>query len=227
MAVSFRAVTASPPAGDYATRMAETEHDNPGAPPPQSSSRLAWGLVAVLVMALLTAVFWPTDRLQTESPDEPAAPATEPVAVNANTGLPTVDITLKGEPYRMEIAASWKARAIGMSGRRAFPAGTGMVFVYPTARPRTLWMRDCLVNMDAVFVDDHGRIAVLHEMVTEPVQQPGEPRTAYQQRLRVYACPDPVRFILELPAGTINRLELKVGESVALPRDDLMARVVN
>lgn len=210
--------------------MAEEGRQNSKSDMPARSALMAWLLVVVLGIVLISVVLWPTELPQTVLSDDPATPPSTDApdrTVNVNPGLPTVDITLVGESYRMEVAASRNSRAIGLSKRDNIPAGTGMVFVYPAARPRTLWMRDCLVDMDAVFVDDHGRIAVMHQMVTEPPQQRGETRAAYQQRLRVYPCPVPVRFILELPAGTIERLELQVGQTISLPAEQLRGMVIN
>ncbi len=91
--------------------------------------------------------------------------------------------------------------------RRELAADAGMLFVFEKERPRSFYMKNCLIDLDVVFVTAEGKIARLTTMRI-PVR--GKP-------LKTYESGTPVKYVLELPAGTARRIGLQLGQSVNLP----------
>jgi len=125
-------------------------------------------------------------------------PATASVRVESRRDVFTVTV---------EIAATPEARQRGLMGRSFLPPDRGMLFIYPEAAPRSFWMRDCLVRIDAAFLATDGRILNVQEMVPEP----GE------TDLRSYPSAAPVRLVLEMPGGWFRDHGVMVGDRVVLP----------
>ena len=122
----------------------------------------------------------------------------------------------------MELADNPLARERGLSGRRRVAPNEGMLFVYPEPRELGFWMNECLTDLDIVYVDRHGRIKSMHRMKAEPPRREQEPRGEYEARLPRYRSVHLVQFALEFAPGTIDRLELRLGDIVDLPRSRLV-----
>ena len=115
----------------------------------------------------------------------------------------TLDIvTSKGtHTFSIEIADTPEEKAKGLMFRRTLPADAGMLFPYLPAQEATMWMRNTYISLDMVFIRADG---VVHriERGTEPFSE----RTVTSQ--------GPVTAVLELIAGTAERIGLMAGDKV-------------
>ncbi len=118
--------------------------------------------------------------------------------------------------WTLEVAASEDAIRQGLMNRPDIPDGTGMLFVFPTPRVHEFWMANCMVDIDVIFIDGQSRITTLHQMKAEPPRSPRESVWQYHQRLPLYSSRIPVQFAIELPAGSIQDLNLHTGDAVNL-----------
>ncbi len=132
-------------------------------------------------------------------------------------------ITINDESFEMELALDDAARAQGMSGRTEFPDQGGMLFVFPDARQRWFWMKDCLIDMDLIFLDARGIVVSMHEMTVEPPRRDDETQHEYEDRLKRYRSGRPAQFAVELEAGSIRRLGVRVNDRVELELERLKA----
>lgn len=92
---------------------------------------------------------------------------------------------------------------------RQLPASTGMLFVYERENFASMWMKNTYISLDILFARADGRISSIARN-TEP------------QSLRSIASIEPVRYVLELNAGTAERLFID-GDSRLLWGDILYA----
>lgn len=128
----------------------------------------------------------------------------------------TYDMPIDGERFRLEIAADVQSRSLGLGGRESIEANGGMLFVFPNAKIRSFFMRDCTIPIDIVFLDDIGVITALYTMEPEAPRGRTESNTAYERRLKRYSSLARSPYAIELRAGTIHRLGLTQGERVSL-----------
>lgn len=84
-----------------------------------------------------------------------------------------------------------------------------MVFVWPEPLQPTFWMKDVEYPIDIVWVNDQQVVGV--ESAVAP-ELPTTPLADY----RHYTPPAAVTTVLELPAGTADRLAITAGTTVAL-----------
>lgn len=132
-----------------------------------------------------------------------------------------VPVTIEGETFRLELAADEASRTRGLMHRESIEPGTGMLFVFPDAEIRSFWMGHCLTDIDLIFLDPRGRITALHRMPKEPPQRADERDAAYRARMPHYWSGYPAQFAVELPPGSLDRLDLAVGEKIDLDVDRL------
>ena len=115
------------------------------------------------------------------------AAAPSPPALAA--GEVTVEPGLR---FTVEIADTYDARSLGLSGRTEVPPGSGMLFVYDEQAPRSYWMAGMLVPLDLAWIADDRVLAVqtLQPCVTD------EPCPTHPS-------PGPVDAVLEVRAGAL------------------------
>lgn len=179
----------------------------------------------------------PTNPDGTLSPDaKPATPSTPPATppksskakpatvptkddileAHPRADLPKERIVLLGEHFDAEFCFDEATRATGMGGRSEFPEGTAMIFVHPRPIMLNYWMKDCLIDMDMIFVDGKGRVTALHEATREKLRSTGETKERYESRLYRYGSRMPAQFVIELPPGSIKRLKPMVSQQLGL-----------
>jgi len=108
-----------------------------------------------------------------------------------------------GAQVQVELADDQAERAQGLSGRTSLPENSGMLFVFDTPDFYAFWMKDTLVPLDFVWIN-RGAVVEITENVQPADYQP--PRTLSPRQ--------PVDKVLELKAGTVKNLGIKVGDKV-------------
>ena len=106
-----------------------------------------------------------------------------------------------GQRFAVELAITSEQRAQGLMYRQRMPADAGMLFLYPAARPVSMWMKNTLIPLDMLFIGDDGRILHIAERAI-----PGSTATISSMQ--------PARAVLELNGGTAARLKIQVGDRV-------------
>ncbi len=110
----------------------------------------------------------------------------------------------------VELADTAESRARGLMWRDNLPALHGMLFVYEQPQPVSFWMKNTLIPLDMVFLDEHGVIRHIHPMA-KPHDETPIPGAAVGD-LR------PERLmVLEIAGGEAARLGLQTGMAMAHP----------
>lgn len=125
-----------------------------------------------------------------------------------------LEVYLAGETFTLEVADTPELQARGLMGRTSVGPRGGMLFAYPDDAVRAFWMKDCLTDLDLVYLDREQRVVSTHRMRREPPRGPDESQAVYQARLPVYVSADPARYALEFAPGTLARLRVSPGDRV-------------
>ncbi|MCE2951098.1 MAG: DUF192 domain-containing protein [Alphaproteobacteria bacterium] len=110
-------------------------------------------------------------------------------------------LQVQGETFHVALASTPKSLKKGLMGVTYLPKDHGMLFIFPKTREVTFWMKDTPLDLDLVYLDRRGKILQLEALKANS--------------LRHVPSKMPVRAALELPAGTVKRLHLKVGAEVS------------
>lgn len=136
---------------------------------------------------------------------------TVPGALAASAPLPVDIPTVRfcdTREVQVEVADTPEARRQGLSGREKLATNSGMVLWWDEPMPVRIWMPDMRFSIDVVFVKD-GKVHALYEDVP-PCPEEG-PCVSFGP-------PEPVDWVLELPAGGVKRWQVKLGDPIALFR---------
>ncbi|MDO5605178.1 MAG: DUF192 domain-containing protein [Paracoccus sp. (in: a-proteobacteria)] len=116
-----------------------------------------------------------------------------------------------GATFQVEIADTPEARARGLMLREALRPESGMLFIYEQPQPASFWMKNTLIALDIIFMDETGTIRHIHpgaipyDLTPIPGARPGDPAP---ERL----------MVLEIAAGEAARSGLDEGMAMAHPR---------
>lgn len=112
---------------------------------------------------------------------------------------------------RVEVAADEGSRAQGLMYRDSLPEGRGMLFVYPSARVRSFWMKNTRIPLSIAFADSDGTIVRIADMA--PLD------TSTTSSLT------PARYALEVNQGWFERHGVERGGTLSdLPEVDVEVR---
>lgn len=118
-----------------------------------------------------------------------------------------VEIASDGTRHRftVEIADDATERARGLMFRRSMAEDAGMLFVYPSDRVASFWMKNTYIPLDMLFIANDGTILQIAAM-TEP------------HSLMPVRSDAPVRAVLEINGGLSEALGIAPGDTVTLYR---------
>lgn len=120
----------------------------------------------------------------------------------AGQGLETTSVILAGEPFQVELAVSREEKQQGLMHRDRLPAGTGMLFIYATPQPTRFWNKNVRFSIDILYFDEN------QAFLRADTRIPPCPHS----ECPVYQTGQSVKYVLELPAGTHERLNLQPGD---------------
>jgi hypothetical protein len=128
----------------------------------------------------------------------------------------TVDATIDGRTFSLELAADIPTRQRGLMYRYHIDPRGGMLFAFPRPDFQSFWMGWCHVDIDIIYLDAKGRVTATHQMKAEAPQQPGETEEEYRARLTNYPSRLPAQFVIELAGGMLDSLDVAVGDTVGV-----------
>lgn len=102
--------------------------------------------------------------------------------------------------FTVEVAATADQRGQGLMNRREMAADRGMVFDFGETRRVYMWMKNTYLPLDMLFLDQDGTITRIAKGI--PLSE------------AIIDSQAPVRFVVELNAGTAARLGIAIGDRV-------------
>ena len=104
--------------------------------------------------------------------------------------------------FIVEVADKPLDREVGLMHRDYMPEDHGMIFIFD-GPPEIIrfWMKNTLIPLDMIFIDDQNKIAHIHENAT-PLSLQGISSTV------------PVVAVLEINGGQSSKRDIQVGDKV-------------
>ncbi len=108
--------------------------------------------------------------------------------------------TLKAK-IDLEIADNDYERQLGLMNRKEMKENEGMLFIFPRQDYQSFWMRNTLISLDMMFVNDKKEIVTIHKN-TKILSETSYPSSA------------PSIYVVETLAGFADRHNIRVGDKI-------------
>jgi uncharacterized membrane protein (UPF0127 family) len=112
----------------------------------------------------------------------------------------SVELEIAGMVFDMEVAKSPKQQQLGLMHRKNLAQKSGMIFLYPQAGNIRIWMKNTLIPLTVIWLDDDARVIDIKKL--QPCRQRDCP---------VFGVNTPSKFVIEL---NIQFNALKPGDQV-------------
>jgi len=109
--------------------------------------------------------------------------------------------------FKIEVADSPEEQAQGLMFVESMPRFEGMLFVNEAPRRSAFWMKNTLIPLDMLFIDETGVVTVLHENAVPLSEETIDGGTG-------------VKAVLEINGGLASTLGIGVGTEVQHPSFD-------
>jgi uncharacterized membrane protein (UPF0127 family) len=110
-------------------------------------------------------------------------------------------VSIGKHTFIVDIAITASEKEKGLGGRKNLEEGHGMLFPFDHKERYSFWMKDMRFPIDIVWIRDNNVIDITKNA---PV--------ATGPYLPVYSPSSPANKVLELPAGTADKLGIKIGD---------------
>ena len=114
-------------------------------------------------------------------------------------------VTAKGQSFLAEVARSPQEQAKGLMYRQALARDRCMIFLYDEDGSHRIWMKNCLIALDVVWIKADGTVVETRENAPPCSPLMGDDCPTYGGTV-------PARHFVEFAAGTLRRIGLKVGD---------------
>ena len=132
-------------------------------------------------------------------------PAATQASVHPVSGLEVIPLTIttlgKTHAFRVEVARTPQEQAKGLMFRTEMAQDEGMLFPYDQPRVLSFWMRNTVISLDLVFIDEQHRIINIAENAVP-----------YSEQSILSAAPGVA--VLELNGGRTRALGIVAGNKV-------------
>ena len=155
---------------------------------------LARAQVLVLLTALMTGAGGCRNGRSAVAPGPTAAQGPPRVILHGEPGGRAI-------PVRVELARTDSERERGLMYRKYVDTDAGMLFLFPRPAPLAFWMRNTLIPLDMIFIDQDRHILGIVENA--------EPKTETARRVDGDS-----QYVLEIAGGLSHRWGIHAGSGV-------------
>lgn len=131
-------------------------------------------------------------------------------------GLPFVperavvkQLQINNVTLKVEMADTQGKRIKGLGGRESLASNEGMLFVFSKPEKHPFWMKGLTFPLDFIWIRSETVVDIFQNI---PPPKPGQS----DESLPIYQSKEDVDKVLELAGGTVQMLNLKVGDSVSI-----------
>ena len=117
-------------------------------------------------------------------------------------------VTIRNRTFEVDIADTVTKQVQGLSGRPSLGENEGMLFIFSGTSDRAFWMKDMNFPIDMIWIKGDRVAGFTANAMPEPE------KSVFS--LTLYKSPEPVDKVLEVPAGTAQKLQINVGDTVAI-----------
>jgi uncharacterized membrane protein (UPF0127 family) len=114
-------------------------------------------------------------------------------------------VTAKGHTFLAEVARTPREQQLGLMHRQSLAKDRCMFFLYDEDGSHRIWMKNCLIALDVVWIKADGTVVETSERTPPCSPMLGDDCPEYGGNV-------PARHFVEFPAGTLARIGLRKGD---------------
>jgi len=114
-------------------------------------------------------------------------------------------VVAKGQVFQAEVARTTEEQEQGLMFRSSLARNRCMFFLYEADGGHAIWMKNCLIALDVVWLKADGTVVETSEQTPPCSPILGDACPTYGGTV-------PARHFVEFPAGTLRRLGLRKGD---------------
>ena len=118
-----------------------------------------------------------------------------------NSPLSMAEISVNWAQVQVEIADTFEKRKVWLMHRESMPENQWMLFVWNNTDRRSFWMKNALIPLDIIFVDENQKVLNIEE--AEPCKE--DPCTNYKSEWIA-------QYVLEVNQWWTKENNVKVGD---------------
>ncbi len=111
-----------------------------------------------------------------------------------------------GVSFEIELAKTPEEQHTGLMNRESMPENHGMLFIFEENGTKTFWMKNTLIPLDMVFLDENMTVVEIKTNVPPCTADPCE----------TYPSEKPATYVVELNAGVSEKKNITVGAKADL-----------
>ena len=116
-------------------------------------------------------------------------------------------VVMKGQKFLAEVARTPQEHARGLMYRQSLAKDRCMFFIYDEDGNRSIWMKNCLISLDVIWVGHDGTVMETQENVPPCSTLRGDDCPSYGGTVLA-------RHFVEFPKGTLHRLSVHKGDKI-------------
>ena len=159
-------------------------------------SKLSLQQIVIGVLALAVIGFFIVNNFITNEPKVEYYTFTKEGELTFTDSLGTLKAKID-----LEIADNEYERQLGLMNRKEMKENEGMLFIFPRQDYQSFWMRNTLISLDIMFVNDQKEIVTIHKN-TKILSETSYPSSA------------PSIYVVETLAGFADRHNIQVGDKI-------------
>lgn len=120
-----------------------------------------------------------------------------------------LDITVGTTTIYAQVADTNNKRSLGLSFTESLAEKAGMLFLFDDVGQKNFWMKDMYFDLDIIWLDENKQVVGFFEKVSKDTYNKNHPEYS-----RIFHSPDTTKYVLEVNAGTIEKLRIKTGDKL-------------
>ena len=113
-------------------------------------------------------------------------------------------VEILGKSVNIEIADEYDELRKGLMFRESLAEDSGMLFIFEDEMIRSFWMKNTLIPLDLIFIDEDFVIVNIRENAV-PCEE--DPCPTYNSK-------EPAKYVLEVNAGYVEEQGIKIGDGM-------------